>query len=102
MKTYRTAFLVALAGNVLLAGALGFYWWRSHAGEGTTLRSVLPAAIRSVLPESLQPMPQNAAVPAPAVAPAEPALVPVQISPQRLQSIGVKLGRVINRYAAPV
>ena len=31
MKTYRSAFFVALAGNVLLAGALGFFWWRSHA-----------------------------------------------------------------------
>ncbi len=27
MKTYRTAFFVALAGNVLLAGVLGFFWW---------------------------------------------------------------------------
>jgi RND family efflux transporter MFP subunit len=94
MKTYRTAFLVAFTGNILLAGALAFLWWRSHAGEGTTLREALPQAIRSVLPESLQPAPQTAASPAPVVAPAEPALVPVQISPQRLQSIGVKLGRV--------
>jgi Cu(I)/Ag(I) efflux system membrane fusion protein/cobalt-zinc-cadmium efflux system membrane fusion protein len=100
MKTYRTAFLVALVGNILLAGALGFFWWRSHSGEGMTLRSVLPAAIRSVLPESLQPAAQNTAAPAPAVAPTEPALVPVQISPQRLQSIGVKLGRVQRKEIA--
>src|SRR5690242_5101639 len=94
MKTYRSAFLVALAGNILLAGALGFFWWRSHPGEGTTLRAALPEAIRSVLPESLQPETHNVMTPAPAIAPAEPSLVPVQISPQRLQSIGVKLGRV--------
>ena len=30
MKTYRSAFFVALAGNVL-HGVLGFFWWRSHA-----------------------------------------------------------------------
>jgi Cu(I)/Ag(I) efflux system membrane fusion protein/cobalt-zinc-cadmium efflux system membrane fusion protein len=100
MKTYRTAFLVALAGDVFLGGALGFFWWRSHAGEGTTLRSVLPQAIRSVLPESLQPATPSAASPATAVAPAEPALVAVQISPQRLQSIGVKLGRVQRKEIA--
>jgi RND family efflux transporter MFP subunit len=100
MKTYRTAFLVALAGNLLLAGALAFFWWRSHGGEGTTLRAALPAAIRSVFPESLQPASQTTASPVPAIAPTEPALVPVQISPQRLQSIGVKLGRVQRKEIA--
>src|SRR5262245_27551069 len=101
MKTYRTAFVVALAGDVLLAGTLAFFWWRSHAGEGATLRAALPEAIRSVLPESLKPAPeQNTSFPPPAIAPAEPALVPVQISPQRLQSIGVKLGRVQRKEIA--
>ncbi|HKE24604.1 MAG TPA: efflux RND transporter periplasmic adaptor subunit [Bryobacteraceae bacterium] len=101
MKTYRSAFFVALAGNVLLAGALGYSWWRSHAsGERLTLRSVLPQAIRSVLPEGMQPATPNTASPAAAIAPAEPALAPVQISPQRLQSIGVKHGRVQRRAVA--
>jgi RND family efflux transporter MFP subunit len=100
MKTYRTAFLVALAGNILLAGGLAFFWWRSHAGERTTLREALPQAIRSVLPESLQLQNQTISSPSPAVAPTEPALVPVQISPQRFQSIGVKLGRVQRKEIA--
>ena len=87
MKTYRTAFLVALAGNILLASALAFWWWRSRSpGDGWTLRSVLPTA--------LQPPATNTAPPPAPVAPVEPTLAPVQISPQRLQSIGVKLGRV--------
>ncbi len=60
MKTYRSAFFVALAGNVLLAGALGFFWWRSHATgkgwmQGLTLPSKLPQAVRSILPAALQP-----------------------------------------------
>jgi Cu(I)/Ag(I) efflux system membrane fusion protein/cobalt-zinc-cadmium efflux system membrane fusion protein len=100
MKTYRTPFLVAIAGNILLAGALAFFWWRSHAGEATTLRTTLPEAIRSVLPESLQPAARNTASPGPVIAPAEPALAPVQLSPQRLQSIGVKLGRVQRKEIA--
>jgi Cu(I)/Ag(I) efflux system membrane fusion protein/cobalt-zinc-cadmium efflux system membrane fusion protein len=100
MKTYRSAFFVALAVNVLLAGALGFYWWRSHATgqgwmQGLTLPARLPQAVRSMLPAALQPAETNA-VPAPPPQPlsGEPDLVPVQISPQRLQSIGVKHGRV--------
>lgn len=92
MKTYRSAFLVALAGNILLAAALGFFWWRSHAPQqsGFSLRSVLPAA--------LQPAQTNPVTAAPAAAtPSEPGLVPVQLSPQRLQSIGVKHGRVARK-----
>lgn len=100
MKTYRTAFLVALAGNILLAGALAFLWWRSHGGEGMTLRAALPEAIRSVLPENMPPEAQSSAPPVSAVGSTEPALAPVQISPQRLQSIGVKLGRVQRKEIA--
>jgi Cu(I)/Ag(I) efflux system membrane fusion protein/cobalt-zinc-cadmium efflux system membrane fusion protein len=102
MKNYRSAFFVALAGNILLAGAFGFFWWRSHApGEGLKLGSALPQAVRSILPSALQPAATNAE-PAPPAAPlsAEPALVPVQISPQRLQSIGVKHGRVQRKDIA--
>ena len=100
MKTYRSAFFVALAGNVLLAGVLGFFWWRSHATgqgwmQGLTLPSQLPQAVRSILPAALQPAETNTAPtpPAPPLS-GDPDLVPVQISPQRLQSIGVKHGRV--------
>ena len=71
MKTYRSAFFVALAGNVLLAGALGFFWWRSHATgqgwmQGLTLPSQLPQAVRSILPAALQPAETNTAPPPPA------------------------------------
>ena len=86
MKTYRSPFFVALAGNILLAGALGFFWWRSHApGEGLKLPSMLPQAVRSYLVSALQPTVTNTEPPPPAPPlSAEPALVPVQISPQRL------------------
>ncbi len=89
MKTYRTAFVAALIGNVLLAAALGFVWWRSHSPEQTI-------KLRSLLPAVLQPQPANTSTaPAPPLpVSSEPALAPVQLSPQRLQSIGVKLGRV--------
>jgi len=86
MKTYRSAFFVALAGNVLLAGVLGFFWWRSHATgqgwmQGLTLPSQLPQAVRSILPAALQPAETNTAPtpPAPPLS-GDPDLVPVQIT----------------------
>jgi Cu(I)/Ag(I) efflux system membrane fusion protein/cobalt-zinc-cadmium efflux system membrane fusion protein len=89
MKTYRTAFIVALAGNILLAAALGFIWWRSHSPEQTVnLRAPLPAVLQPAISNT------TAAPAPPAPVSSEPALAPVQLSPQRLQSIGVKLGRV--------
>src|SRR5262245_19280393 len=99
MKNYRTPFLLAFAVNLLLAAALAFFWWRSHSpNPETPLRAMLPEAIRSVLPESAQPAEQTAP---PAPFPAnQPDLVPIQISAQRLQSIGVKRGRVQRRSVA--
>lgn len=103
MKNYRPAFIVALAVNVLLAAALAVFWWSSHHADmpqsgptGAMQQAV--AAIKKlgndIMPASGQPEAISAASQAPAIAPGETALVPVQISPQRLQSIGVKHGRV--------
>jgi hypothetical protein len=74
MRNYRRAFFLALAGNTLLAAVLAVFWWSSRRAQ----------------PDAMPPQ----AGPSPASAPAETPLVPVQISPQRLQSIGVKHGRV--------
>src|SRR6267154_2615806 len=62
MRTYRTGFLLALIGNIVLAAVLAGLWWHYRVGEP--------------------------------VMRAETSLVPVQISAQRLQSIGVKTGEV--------
>jgi len=89
MSNYRRAFVVAVAFNVLLAGGLAFVWWRSHPKQARGSAS----------------QPQPAAVPASGQAsggemgkeasnPSETPLVPVQLTPQRLQSIGVKTGIV--------
>lgn len=86
MKNYRAAFLVALAVIVVLLGAVAGLWWHS--------RTAMPAS---------KPEPQagGASMPAsasgsPSAAPeqAETPLAPMQISAQRLQSIGVKTGEV--------
>ncbi len=82
MKNYRAAFLAAVVANIAFLGILAGFWWHS--------RATLPAAGA----ES-----QGSGAPTAAAAPttagqAEPPVVPIQISPQRLQSIGVKTGEV--------
>jgi RND family efflux transporter MFP subunit len=103
MRNYRPAFLWALAGNVVLAAALFFFWWSSrHAGQASLPPQAMQQAVAvmkklgiDVLPASGSPdAMQPPASGSPEIAPGETPLVPVQISPQRLQSIGVKHGRV--------
>lgn len=83
MKTYRTGFLLALVGNIMLAVVLAGLWLH--------YRPTKPAPnIALQTPASTAEPLQNATPPASVDAP----LVPVQISAQRLQSIGVKVGTV--------
>jgi RND family efflux transporter MFP subunit len=82
MRTYRTAFWIAIGGNFLLILAILAAWRyrgaRTNAGrEGTTAGSQASSGSTPTAPVSQ-----------------ETPLVPVQISPQRLQSIGVKMGTV--------
>src|SRR5882672_2838303 len=86
MKTYRTGFLLALIGNIVLAAVLAGLWWHSRVGE-PVMRAETPSANTTAQVSTEQ---SSGAPPASA----ETSLVPVQISPQRLQSIGVKTGEV--------
>jgi RND family efflux transporter MFP subunit len=83
MKTYRTGFLLAIFGNIMLALVLAGLWlhyrW-TKAGPDMVIQTPTSTAEAS---QVATPPPLN-----------ETALVPVQISAQRLQSIGVKTGSV--------
>ncbi len=86
MKNYRAAFLAAVAAIVILVGALAGLWWH--------FRTVIRAA-KTEPQTSVAAIPAAESNPARATpAPAETPLAPVQISAQRLQSIGVKTGEV--------
>jgi membrane fusion protein, copper/silver efflux system len=89
MKNYRIGFVFALVGNIVLAGVLAALWWRSRpaksAPESGATTAVSPIEMPAVEPSSASP---------PAT---DSPLVPVQISPQRLQAIGVKIGVVQER-----
>ena len=82
MRNYRNAFLFALVGNVVFIGILATFWWRFvHHGTKQS-----PASVTISSPSSGSQKAEEA--------PHEAALVPVQLSPERLQSIGVRMGRV--------
>jgi len=83
MKTYRTSFLLALIGNVMFAVVLLGLWVHYRGGK--------PAADMG-LQTPTSPAQTSTATPPPAAV--EAPLVPIQISAQRLQSIGVKIGKV--------
>jgi Cu(I)/Ag(I) efflux system membrane fusion protein len=82
MKNYRNAFISTLVIAVLLAAGLAFVGWRYVLHR-------TPAAPAAAAPSAPMPgMNNEAAAEAPS-APKETQLVPVQLSPQRLQSIGI-------------
>ena len=89
MRNYRNAFLFALVGNLALLAVLGGLWWRGKHHRQTE------AAMQPAPTESAQSSPTGSE--SAAKAPHEAALVPVQLSPERLQSIGVRTGRVESR-----
>ncbi len=87
MRNYRAAFVFAVVANIALVGILGGLWWRSVQHTKDT---------RSV---QANEMSQNSTSPreSGATAPQEVTLAPVQLSPERLQSIGVRMGRVESK-----
>src|SRR6266403_1028611 len=92
MKTYRLGFLLSLIGNIVLTVALVGLWLHYRAAkpmagaETKTANSTAQDSMASSMPTP----------PASTEAP----LVPMQISPQRLQSIGVKTGKVERKSVA--
>ena len=83
MKTYRTGFLLAIVGNVVLVFVLAGLWFHNRVAKpGAGMGQQSPASTA------------EASTTAPPPASVDSPLVPVQISAQRLQSIGVKIGEV--------
>lgn len=87
-KNYRGAFIIAIALNAVLALALAFVWWRYHIVPPAT--STQQTAHQNT-PASPDTASMNADQDRPAAG-SEMPLSPVQLTPQRMQSIGVKLG----------
>jgi RND family efflux transporter MFP subunit len=78
-RNYRTWLILAVVGNVVLAAALASLWWRWRTSQNLT--------------SAPQAQPATAAADNDSAAQPEPApLVPVQLTPQRMQMIGVTTG----------
>lgn len=94
MQRYRIAFFVSLASTILLAAAVVLLWLDpdvvrariSSAFSKQTTASAAPSG--QTMPIQPNPSPANSS---------EPNLVPIMLTPQRMQSIGVKTGTVEYR-----
>lgn len=88
------ALVIAITLNVILAAALLCVWWRSRqvstpeSGRHDTSQMTAGSASAVSSPSDATSDPSHGD----AAASTDPALAPIQLSPQRLQSIGVKLG----------
>src|SRR5258706_16403527 len=89
MRNYRNAFAFALVGNLVLVGVLGGLRWRGKQHRK------METAIQAASAESPQGSPNGRE--SAAMAPQEAALVPVHLSTDRLESIGVNTGPPENR-----
>ena len=75
-QSYRKAFFAAITINMILLGVIGLFWWRYHHQHSDKSEA--------------QPMTGEVAA-VPATPPAQ--LTPIQLTPQRMQSIGVQFGK---------
>ncbi|MEP6716777.1 MAG: efflux RND transporter periplasmic adaptor subunit [Terriglobia bacterium] len=83
MRAYRLGFFIALAVAIVCGGGAGYLWYHPRHDPWYDPR---PTAVARVATTGLA---SDAAVPD-----TEPRLLPVQLTPQRMQSIGVKTGVV--------
>jgi RND family efflux transporter MFP subunit len=94
-EKYRRAFLLALVALIAVGGAAAWLWWRSPFNP---MRQGSQAAMASA---TIEPSPTAAPGATNADDSAAPQsdspLAPIQLSPQRMQSIGVKIGTVESK-----
>src|SRR5258706_7345562 len=92
MKTYRIGFLAALIGNVVLGIVLVGLWlhYRAVKPMAVSETKMANSTAKDSMADSMATPPASTEAP----------LVPVQISPQRLQSIGIKTGKVERKSVA--
>lgn len=91
-EKYRRAFLLTLVALILVIGGAGWIWWNSPFNPMRGAQQ--PATITGKNSQSSTQEPQFATDSAPS---SDTPLAPIQLSPQRMQSIGVKIGNVESR-----
>jgi Cu(I)/Ag(I) efflux system membrane fusion protein/cobalt-zinc-cadmium efflux system membrane fusion protein len=99
--TYRRAFWIVLSAAVVFAIAASVLWWRlSHAGISQPAASSMADSMQGMAPTSSPDSTSSgtgtAGDPQAGNMPDVP-LAPIQLTPQRMQSIGVVLGKVESK-----
>ena len=90
MRTYRTSFLLALVGNVVLIVFLAAVWWHYRTPHAATNEPSMMANSVGTPANPPESASESTQIP----------LAPVQLSPQKLQSIGVKINEVQRKVIA--
>src|SRR5689334_20293577 len=83
---YRRAFLLTLVVLILVIGGAGWMWWNSPSNP-----------MRRVQGSNLSQTPAETQIADSAASSSDTPLAPIQLSPQQIQSIGVKIGKVESK-----
>lgn len=98
MTNYRRGMIVAISLNVLLAVALFAFWWHARHSISKPAPAASPSMQSMQMEKGAQAMSSPPAAGTDSTSGAAPenemSLANVQLTPQRMQSIGVKLGTV--------
>src|SRR5712691_7863377 len=92
-KKYRRAFFVTLLTTIVLAAGVAALWWRLHTSRTAQIEPSTAQASEAAPPPMQSMSAEHSATPSQP----ETALAPIQLSPQRMQSIGVQIGEVKYR-----
>jgi RND family efflux transporter MFP subunit len=93
-RRYRGTFFGAVAVAAAFALATSTLWWKLHERSRDSTRVAAPASVRGDLNLPHKGQPDATPVAIVAANPQEPPLSPIQLSPQRMQSIGIQTGSV--------
>lgn len=94
VTTYRRAFLLTLAALVLVIAVGGWVWWNSPFNFTRGTPQAGPVTGSDTPQTQNQQVRANSDSAAPS---SDTPLAPIQLSPQRMQSIGVKIGEVESK-----
>jgi RND family efflux transporter MFP subunit len=92
--TYRRAFLLTLVALVVVIGGAGWMWWNSPFNFTRRAQQSSPFIASDAPQTQNQQLQTNSDSAEPS---SDTPLAPIQLSPQRMQSIGIKVGKVESK-----
>jgi RND family efflux transporter MFP subunit len=89
---YRRAFVLTLVALILVIGGAGWMWWNSPFNPTRRVQPSATSTAADLSQSSAQAQAADSSAPS-----SDTPLAPIQLSPQRMQSIGVKTGTVESK-----